>query len=99
MFGTGSHFNKQGKRPGSLNRGAATNFSGIEYNNSVSNNESHLDPHQQIEEYERLFNIMNGPIENLVNFSREQALQSSQGNRIKSMRRPLTVRIDGVKRA
>ena len=99
IFGTGSHFNKQAKRPGSLNRGAATNFSGIEHNNSVSNNESHLDPHQQIEEYERLFSIMNGPIENLVNFSREQALVPSQRNRNKSMKRPLTVRMDGVKRA
>ncbi len=43
---------------------------------------------------------MNGPIENLVHFSREQQTRiNSQKNRGKSMKRPLTVRMDGVKRA
>lgn len=85
------------KRVGSMNRG--TNQSGLENTNSISFAESNVDHHQQIEEYERLFQIMNGPIENLVNFSREQARINSQKNRTKTMIRPLTVRMDGSKRA
>ena len=83
------------KRPGSINRGA-TNLSGFDNQSFV---DSQGDHHQQLEDYEKLFNIMNGPIENLVNFSREQVRNTSQNNRTKSFKRPLTVRMDANKRA
>lgn len=51
---------------------------------------------EQLEEYEKLFQIMNGPIENLVNYSRAQMRQiGSQKNRTKSFSKPFTIRIIG----
>ena len=79
-------------------RVGAINLSGLD-NHSYADSQAD-NQHLQLEEYEKLFQIMNGPIENLVNFSREQQMRNtSYNNRNKSMKRPLTVRMEGNKRA
>ena len=61
-----------------------------------TNNDLSMSKQLQIQEYERLFSIMNAPIESLVQYSKSQSNLSKKGNaRSKTIsRRPLTVRMD-----
>ena len=70
MFGSGP-----GKKPGF--KAAGGKYSQKGYTTTSDNNQSlsyidnyNVSKEQQIEEYEKLFKVMNGPIENLVAFSR-----------------------------
>ena len=60
-----------------------------------TNNDLSMRKQLQIKEYERLFSIMNAPIESLINYSKSQSNLSKGNARSKTIsRRPLTVRID-----
>jgi len=61
-----------------------------------TNNDLSMSKQLQIQEYERLFSIMNAPIENLVNYSKSKSNLSKKSNARSKIitRRPLTVRMD-----
>jgi len=73
MFGSGAYAQGTSKRPKSLVGSVrGVNISGYDNEKNFGNHSmSHSDNAQNIEEYEKLFQIMNGPIENLLNYSRD----------------------------